>query len=99
MKVPNTNETTATLVDSYRTSENIKKETKAGGTFSKSENVELSNNVKDYSQIKKVLENVPDVREDKVQQLKKQINEGTYNVSGEKIAEKMVSEALLDIIA
>lgn len=99
MKVPNTNETTATLVDSYRTSENIKKETKAGGTFSQSENVELSNNVKDYSQIKKVLENVPDVREDKVQQLKKQINEGTYNVSGEKIAEKMVSEALLDIIA
>jgi len=99
MKIPNTNETPTTLVDSYRTAENIKKETKTGGAFSQSENVELSNNVKDYSQIKKVLENIPDVREDKVQQLKKQISEGTYNVNGEKIATKMVSESLLDIFA
>ncbi|MDQ5988371.1 MAG: hypothetical protein CSYNP_04131 [Syntrophus sp. SKADARSKE-3] len=99
MKISNTNESTAKLVESYRTAENIKKESKAGNTFPQGEKIELSSDVKDFSQIKKVLADIPDVREDKVQQLKKQIDEGTYNVSGEKIAEKMVSEALLDIIA
>ncbi len=99
MKVSNTNETTANLVDAYRTADNIKKETKTGGAFPQNEKIELSSDVKDFNQIKKALDNIPDVREDKVQQIKKQINEGTYNVSGEKIAEKMVSESLLDIFA
>ena len=99
MKVSNTNETTANLVDAYRTADNIKKETKTGGASPQKEKIELSSDVKDFNQIKKVLDNIPEVREDKVQQLKKQINEGTYNVSGEKIAEKMVSESLLDIFA
>jgi negative regulator of flagellin synthesis FlgM len=99
MKVSNTNETTANLVDAYRTADNIKKETKTGGVFPQNEKIELSSDVKDFNQIKKALDNIPDVREDKVQQIKKQINEGTYNVSGEKIAEKMVSESLLDIFA
>jgi len=99
MKVSNTNETTANLVDAYRTAENIKKEIKTGGTFPQNEKIELSSDVKAFNQIKKALDDIPDVREDKVQQIKKQINEGTYNVSGEKIAEKMVSESLLDIFA
>jgi len=99
MKVSNTNETTANLVDAYRTADNIKKETKTGGTFPQNEKIELSSDVKDFNQIKKALDNIPDIREDKVQKIKKQINEGTYNVSGEKIAEKMVSESLLDIFA
>jgi negative regulator of flagellin synthesis FlgM len=99
MKISNTNESTAKLVESYRTAENIKKESKTSGAFPQGEKIELSSDVKDFSQIKKVLADMPEVREDKVQQLKKQIDEGTYNVSGEKIAEKMVSEALLDIIA
>lgn len=99
MKVSNTNETTANLVDTYRTADNIKKETKTGGTFPQNEKIELSSDVKDFNQIKKAVDNIPDIREDKVQQIKKQINEGTYNVSGEKIAEKMVSESLLDIFA
>jgi negative regulator of flagellin synthesis FlgM len=99
MKVSNTNETTANLVDAYRTADNIKKETKTSGTFPQNEKIELSSDVKDFNQIRKALDNIPDIREDKVQQIKKQINEGTYNVSGEKIAEKMVSESLLDIFA
>ena len=99
MKISNTNESTAKLVDAYRSAENIKKETKTGSAFPQSEKIELSNDVKDFSQIKKVLDNTPEIREDKVQQLKKQISDGTYNVNGEKVAEKMVSEALLDIFA
>ena len=42
---------------------------------------------------------LPDVREDKIRELKDKIEKGTYDVSGQNIAEKMVSESLLDIFA
>jgi flagellar biosynthesis anti-sigma factor FlgM len=42
---------------------------------------------------------LPDVREEKVQQIKSQVEKGTYNVSAEKIAGKMVEESIVDIFA
>jgi len=42
---------------------------------------------------------LPDVREDKIRELTDKLAKGTYDVKGEKIAEKMVSESLLNILA
>ncbi len=46
---------------------------------------------KDLQVAKAALKNVPDVREDKVNALKESINNGTYNVSGEAFADKLLA--------
>jgi negative regulator of flagellin synthesis FlgM len=63
------------------------------------EKVDLSTQAKDIQQAKNALSAVPDIREGKVQEIKSQVNKGTYNVSAEKIAGKMVGESIVDIFA
>jgi len=63
------------------------------------EKVDLSTMAKDIQQAKIALSELPDVREEKVQEIKSQVEKGTYNVSGEKIAGKMVGESIIDLFA
>ncbi|MBW1670931.1 MAG: flagellar biosynthesis anti-sigma factor FlgM [Deltaproteobacteria bacterium] len=56
------------------------------------EKVSISSISRDVKLAKKAIEELPDVREEKVRGLKDQIEQGTYNVSGEKIAEKMFGD-------
>ena len=58
------------------------------------EKVSISSISRDVKLAKKAIEELPDVREERVRELKDRIERGTYNVSGEKIAEKMLSEFL-----
>lgn len=58
----------------------------------KKDQVALSDTAKDFGTISKMLEEVPDVREDKVKAIKEQIISGTYNVKSEEVAEKMLSK-------
>ena len=58
------------------------------------EKVSISSISRDVKLAKKAIEELPDVREERVRELKDQIEQGTYNVSGEKIAEKMSGEFL-----
>ena len=44
----------------------------------------------------KILDTLPDVREEKVAQIKQRIEEGSYEIDGKKIAEKMIGEALIN---
>jgi len=53
---------------------------------------------KDVDEAKKLLEKVPDVREEKVVALKGAIEEGTYKVDGEKIAKKMIKESIDEFV-
>lgn len=57
--------------------------------------VALSSEAKDYSNIRKLLSDIPDIRTEKVEALKQQINSGTYHVTGMEAAEKILSK--LDI--
>ncbi|MBW1965799.1 MAG: flagellar biosynthesis anti-sigma factor FlgM [Methanophagales archaeon] len=61
--------------------------------------VSLSHTSRDFNLAKKAIERLPDVREEKIRGLKEQIEQGTYDVSGEKIAESILREYLLDIMA
>ena len=54
--------------------------------------VTLSSKAKDYSTIKKALVNTPDIRADKVQSIKAQIDAGTYNVTGMDVANKLFAQ-------
>lgn len=67
------------------------------GTQGKPEDkVELSPRGREIQEAMQILKSVPDVREEKVALLKQQIEAGTYEVEGEKIAEKMLEESLLN---
>ena len=58
--------------------------------------VALSPEAKQIQEAKKSLDALPDVREDKVAEIKGQIEAGTYTIDGEKIAFKMIRESILD---
>jgi negative regulator of flagellin synthesis FlgM len=62
----------------------------------KTDTVVLSDTAKNVQEAQKQLETIPDVREDKVAQLKEQIENGTYEMDEEKIADKMMKDALLN---
>ncbi len=62
------------------------------------EKVDLSNKAKDIQKIKQVLDQTPEVRDEKVQELKRQIESGSYAIDPGKIADKMLGESLIDII-
>ena len=62
----------------------------------KADTVVLSDTAKKVQEAQKQLETIPDVREDKVAQLKEQIENKTYDMDEEKIAGKMIKDALLN---
>lgn len=74
----------------YQTSKNIKSSSTAR-TYG-SDKCEISQFGKDYQIAKKALGEIPDVREDKVAEIKNAIDEGTYNVSAEDFAAKLAEK-------
>ena len=58
--------------------------------------VELSAQSKEIKKINDVLEMTPDVRAERIAELKKLVQEGQYQVDSEKIAEKMLAESIFD---
>lgn len=58
--------------------------------------VEVSSQGQDVQFVQRVLSRVSDVREDRVQALKTAIENGTYKVSGEDIADLIIRRALAD---
>ncbi len=102
MKIGDIKDTTAQLIQQYQRSENMNQSVdkqQAGGAMAPEETVDLSAKSKDLQQIKNAVASLPEVREEKVQELKTQIEKGTYRINSAKIAEKMVGEALIDIFA
>jgi negative regulator of flagellin synthesis FlgM len=62
----------------------------------KNDNVILSPKAKELNEAEKILSTCPDINEEKVAQIKKQIEEGTYQIDSKKIAEKILKDTLLD---
>lgn len=62
----------------------------------KTDTVEISNTAKKIQEASKQLKTIPDVREDKVAQLKEQVENGTYEIDADKIADKMLKESLFN---
>jgi len=55
---------------------------------------DLSADLKKVQVLKTQLENMPEVRQEKVQELQKAISDGTYKVDSGKIADAMISDLL-----
>jgi negative regulator of flagellin synthesis FlgM len=58
--------------------------------------VEISDRAQEVTRITQLIKELPDVREDRVQALKAQVENGTYNVSSEDIADLIIRRALAD---
>ncbi|MDF2610847.1 MAG: hypothetical protein K0R92_2321 [Lachnospiraceae bacterium] len=71
-------------------SNNAKKTAKTNGTGA-SDQVEISRIGKDYQVAKQAVTGAADVRMDKVNEIKARMESGTYNVSMEEVADKILS--------
>ncbi len=60
--------------------------------------VEISQNARAAKRIIEQVESIPDVREKKIEDIRNQIEEGTYQIDGKKIAFKMMKASLIDEI-
>jgi len=65
-------------------------------TAVKADTVVISDAAKRVQEARRQLDDIPDVREDKVSQLRSQIQNGTYEINADKIADKMIKEGLLN---
>ena len=66
------------------------KSTKSVKGSSFSDKLEISQTGKDYQIAKSALKSVPDVREERVREIKERIASGTYNVNAEEVADKLI---------
>ena len=71
-----------------QTAANIKKQEKV----TSNDEVTFSSEAKKFAEVKKMLSDVPDVRWDKVNEIKERMASGNYNVKTEEVAEKILSQ-------
>jgi len=60
------------------------------------DNVGFSEMTQKFVEIRRLVDSLPDVRLDRVNQLAKAIDEGTYEVKGEEIADAIIRKNLID---
>jgi len=65
-------------------------------TALKTDTVVISDAAKRVQEARRQLDDIPDVREEKVAQLRNQIQNGTYEIDADKIAGKMIKEGLFN---
>jgi negative regulator of flagellin synthesis FlgM len=71
-------------------------EDKADKTAAKTDTVVISDAAKRIQEVRSQLDEVPDVNEEKVAQLRKEIENGTYEINADKIAGKIIREGLIN---
>ncbi len=69
---------------------------KSKGVEGPKDELALSSKAKEYQIAMNAFKKLPEVREDLVQDLKNQIKQGTYKVTGEEIADKMIESVMID---
>jgi len=73
----------------YKTSSKMKSQPVS--KMGESDKVEISSIGKDIQVAKQAVNSAPDIREDKVAELKTSINNGTYNISNDTFADKLIT--------
>jgi len=90
----------AQMIQQYQKIDAVKTENEkniASGNPIATERVDLSSEAKDFQKIKQILDQIPEVREEKVQEIKQQIANGSYSINSGMIADRMLGESLIDI--
>ncbi|GAB6086279.1 flagellar biosynthesis anti-sigma factor FlgM [Alkaliphilus crotonatoxidans] len=58
--------------------------------------LQLSDGAKDFQVAVKAFNKLPEIREEKVKALKEKIQQGTYDISGKEIADKIIASIHID---
>jgi negative regulator of flagellin synthesis FlgM len=74
----------------YGNSGKIEKSSRVGEVASKKDELTISGTAKDFSVVMKALRGVPDVRQDKVAEVSKKVDQGSYQVASGDVASKIV---------
>jgi negative regulator of flagellin synthesis FlgM len=72
---------------------NVGKVKKAGKSEMKRDQIDISQSSKDFQIAMDAFKKLPDVRQDKIDEVKSQIDKGEYKPSAEDIIKKMMSNA------
>ena len=102
MKISDLKDANAQVIQQYQKSDNpaVSSDKQAmSAAIKPEEKVDLSTKAKDIQQAKNAVNQLPDVREEKVQEVKTQVDKGTYKVDAGKIADKMVNDSIINISA
>ncbi len=67
-----------------------------GNAVAGSDNVRLSAKARELQEARKAVEATPELRKEKVEELKDRIASGSYNVKGEEIADAIIKATLVD---
>jgi len=60
--------------------------------------VNISKETQEAQRIKEIISSEPDIREDKVSELKERIESGRYTIDYDRVAEKLIQESLKDLL-
>ena len=82
------NQTQNQIINSLQKNKNVKN---GKGTDKRSDKIKISKNAINTKVLKKELTGISDVRSEKVNALKKQIENGTYHVSTKALASKLLN--------
>lgn len=82
----------AKSADRISQSHGSRRSNKSAEIDTKGTKTEISPRAREFAQAKDVASKAPDVREDRVEELKQRIAEGKYNIDSKSIAERMVDE-------
>lgn len=94
MKIFNhSNVNKAMQIYNNKSTEKLKKSKEVEGP---KDEIQLSDKAKEYQIAMKAFKNLPETRENLVNELRNQITQGSYSVSGEEIADKIVASVLID---
>lgn len=56
----------------------------------------VTEDVRAYSAAKEMIRELPDIREDRLVDIQKHVKSGTYEITDEEVAEKMIGRSLVD---
>jgi len=79
----------SSIYESYKTKSVTK--TKSADKVQKKDEIALSTTAKDFQAVYKALSTTPDIRVDKVGDIKEKMKSGNYNVAAEEVADKIMS--------
>lgn len=74
----------------YEKQKSVGKIEKSSAVSSKKDIVSISNQAKDFQTVQKALKNVPDIRQNRVNELTVKYESGQYNANGRDIAESII---------
>jgi negative regulator of flagellin synthesis FlgM len=71
---------------------------KGGEVINRDDQVKISDSAKEIGRLQLAVSKLPDIRADRVEEVKNAITAGTYNVKGEAVAGKLLKETIVDHI-